>query len=83
MSKFTLRQRTSTKFQVLCGDDIVGSICVTPEQVPELLRHFPGSSKPTSQMAAVPFMRVKPPAGILHQGAKHRPVNRKAILRGC
>ena len=36
MNTFRLVQRTNTKFQVLCGEDVVGSICVEPHQVADL-----------------------------------------------
>jgi hypothetical protein len=75
MHKFRLVQRTNTKFQVLCGEDVVGSICVEPNQVADLLKCWSGERQPQSQkpnpMVAA-MMKLKP-----------RAMSRAALLRGC
>jgi hypothetical protein len=68
MIKFRLVQRTMNKFQVLSGEDVVGSICVEPSQVPDLLKHFVGEKQLlSSPRMSVPTMRFKPTARLSRQ----------------
>ena len=39
----------NTKFLVLCGEDIFGSICVEPNQVADLLQCWSGARQPQQQ----------------------------------
>ncbi len=78
--KFRLIQksinRAIAKFHVLSGEDIVGSITVPSEQVPDLLRHWHGEKQLSSSLrmsASVPTVKL----------AKPRRMSRAAILRGC
>ena len=63
----------------MCGADTVGSVCVEPNQVADLLRHWnrpvEGSSKQQSQK--------QNPVVAAMMTAKARVVNPQAILRGC
>jgi hypothetical protein len=70
--RFRLSQKTPSKFRILYGETVVGSVCVEPEEVPELLKCWAGPVELTTQMS-VPRMRF----------GKPRPMSRQAILRGC
>jgi len=77
MNKFRLVQRTNTKFQVLCGEDVVGSICVEPNQVADLLRQWAGPVENAK------FKQHKQNPMVAAMMARPRMMSRAALLRGC
>ena len=74
MTRFKLLQKSATKFQIVCGADVVGSICVEAARVPDLLKHWAGDK----QLSASPRMSI---SGM--KLAKAKPMSRQALLRGC
>jgi hypothetical protein len=79
--KFKLLQKTNTKFQILCGSDVVGSICVEPDEVAELLKSWSGPVEGSSSSKAQ--SRKQNPVVAAMMKAKAHIANRHAILRGC
>jgi hypothetical protein len=77
MSKFKLVQRTPIKFQIFNqAGDVVGSVCVSENEISDLLKHWAGdkqlSPSPKAQLSIGGMTFAKPKA-----------MSRAAILRGC
>jgi hypothetical protein len=83
MSKFKLIKQFSnqlvTKFHVLRGDDIVGSINIKPDEEADLLRHWSGPAPSASAQAGAGIPAMRMAAAMLR--AKPARMSRAALLR--
>ena len=80
--RFKLVQKTETKFQIHNErQDVVGSICIDPSEVNDLLRHWQGAVEGRAQS------KHKSPVETLVNAFKARKFSSaqraQVVLRGC
>ena len=78
--KSTASTKALAKFNVMRGDDLVGSITVKPEEEADLLAHWKGAPTAKSSPKNAASNAGKQISAMIKAG---RPPSRAAVLRGC